>query len=181
MAVTFYFFMGRKTKLTGERIDILCKAIENGDSDQTACMKAGISDETLRRHKRDNVEFMARYKSARKKYEEWYQRDIVDCCKKSLRTLILGQEYDETKTEYERDPVSGAPVIKKQTVVTKKVLPNVTAIIFALTNRDPENWKNRQTNEITGNLKTDNETKVDLSAVPDDLLEQVLNKLNGGE
>lgn len=97
-----------------------------------------------------------------------------------MKTLILGTEYEETTVEYESDK-DGNPRIKKQKTITKHIMPNPTAIIFALTNRDPENWKNRQTNEITGHLQTETDAKVDLSAVPDELLEQVLNKLNGGE
>ena len=63
----------------------------------------------------------------------------------------------------------------------KKAAPNPTAIIFALTNRDPENWKNRQTTDINANVKAENTNKPDLSGIPDDLLEQVLNKINGNE
>ena len=163
-------------------MEAICRAIENGESEQMICRRVGVSDETLRRWKRDNVAFMARYKEAQKKYEEWFNRDLVTSCKRSLKSLILGVEYEETKTEYEQNPENpDEPRIKRQTVTTKRVLPNVTAIIFALTNRDPENWKNRQTNEITGNLKTESETKVDLSNVPDSVLDELAGYLDGGK
>ena len=40
--------------------------------------------------------------------------------------------------------------IKEHTVTDKHYQPNPTAIIFTLTNKDPENWKNRQSTELTG-------------------------------
>lgn len=171
---------GRKPKYTSEKAAIICKAIADGETIQYACKKANISDDTFARWRANNAEFAEQLKRAEAEYNRWYSDELVRDCKRSLKTLILGSEYEETTVEYESDK-NGNPRIKKQKTVTKRVMPNPTAIIFALTNRDPENWKNRQTNEITGNLKTESETKVDLSAVPDDLLEQVLNKLNGSE
>lgn len=171
---------GRKPKYTPERVTAICRAIADGETIQTACKRGGISDDTFMRWRANNSEFAQMLKRAEQEYNDWYNNELVRDCKKSLKKLVTGFEYDETTTEYERDK-NGNPRIKKQKTITKKVAPNPTAIIFALTNRDPENWKNRQTNEITGNLKTESETKVDLSNVPDDLLEQVLNKINGGE
>lgn len=171
---------GRKPKYTPERVTAICRAIADGETIQTACKRGGISDDTFMRWRANNSEFAQMLKRAEQEYNDWYNNELVRDCKKSLKKLVTGFEYDETTTEYERDK-NGNPRIKKQKTITKKVAPNPTAIIFALTNRDPENWKNRQTNEITGNLKTESETKVDLSNVPDDLLEQVLNKINGAE
>lgn len=42
------------------------------------------------------------------------------------------------------------PRIKEQKVVDKHYQPDTAAIIFTLTNGEPENWKNRQNNEVTG-------------------------------
>ena len=94
--------------------------------------------------------------------------------------MVLGFDYEEIKTESSTGK-DGKTVITKTTKTTKHVAPNPTAIIFALTNRDPENWKNRQTTDITANVKAENTNKPDLSGIPDDLLEQVLNKINGNE
>lgn len=35
-------------------------------------------------------------------------------------------------------------------IVDKHYQPDTAAIIFTLTNGEPENWKNRQNNEVTG-------------------------------
>lgn len=171
---------GRKPKYTPEKAAIIYKAIVDGDSYRLACKKANIAEDTFARWREKYADFREGIKRAEAEYNKWYSDELVRDCKKSLKTLILGTEYDETTIEYESDK-NGNTIIKKQKTVTKRILPNPTAIIFALTNRDPENWKNRQTNEITGNLKTESDTKVDLSAVPDELLEQVLEKINGGE
>ena len=88
-------------------------------------------------------------------------------------------EYEETKTEYENDK-NGNPRIRKQTVVTKRIAPSPTAVIFALCNRDPEHWQNRVAQDITGKLET--ETKgsgVSLANVPDELLAKVIDAING--
>ena len=42
------------------------------------------------------------------------------------------------------------PIIKEQTTTKKHIQADTAAIIFTLTNGDPEHWRNRQTTEITG-------------------------------
>ena len=171
---------GRKSNCTPERVEIITKAIKAGKSYKDAYTAAGVSYTSFYKWLNENIEFADAIKKAEAEYNEWYNATIVQDAKRSLRDLVLGFDYEEIKTESGIGK-DGKTVVTKTTKTTKHVAPNPTAIIFALTNRDPENWKNRQTNEITGNLKTESETKVDLSNVPDDLLEQVLNKLNGGE
>ena len=73
----------------------------------------------------------------------------------------------------------GKGTITKTKVVHKRVMPNPTAIIFALCNRDPEHYQNRVTNELTGTVKTETQNVVSLKKVPDDLLERVINAING--
>ena len=40
--------------------------------------------------------------------------------------------------------------IKEQITTTKHIAPDTGAIIFVLTNGDPDHWKNRQNAELTG-------------------------------
>lgn len=177
-----FITMARKTLYSEKRVGIICKAIADGETKKIACARAGISEDTFANWMKHNSDFSARIKTAEDEYNKWYSQGLIKDSLRSLKTLIIGTEYEETRTEYEDDPKNpGQPIIKRQTVTTKRVLPNVTAIIFALTNRDPENWKNRQTTDVNANVKSDNVVKPDLSAIPDELLEQVLNKINGGE
>lgn len=171
---------GRKSMYTPERVETITKAIKAGQTYKDAYTAAGITYTTFYKWLNEKSEFVDAVKKAESEYNEWYNTTLVQDCKRSLRDLVLGFDYEEIKTETAKGK-DGKETITKTTRTTKHVAPNPTAIIFALINRDPENWKNRQTNEITGNLKTESESKVDLSAVPDDLLEQVLNKINGSE
>lgn len=171
---------GRKSKYTPERVEIITKAIADGKTYKDAFTLAGIGKDAFYEWINNKPEFADAIKKAEAEYSEWYNSTIVQDAKRSLRELVLGFDYEEIKTESATGK-DGKTVITKTTKTRKHVAPSPTAVIFTLTNRDPENWKNRQTNEITGNLKTETDAKVDLSAVPDELLEQVLNKINGGE
>lgn len=172
---------GRQAKYTPERIARICKAIEDGETNETAAKLGGIHIATFCEWQKTKPEFAEAVKRAKEAYEEWERNGILADAKKSLKTLICGQEYDEVKTEYEQDPKNpNQPRIKKQTRTSKKVLPNATAVIFALCNRDPEHWQNRVAQDITGKLET--ETKgsgVSLANVPDDLLAKVIDAING--
>jgi hypothetical protein len=63
---------------------------------------------------------------------------------KALYTRAIGTRYPETKIIQNPDGTT------RKEVTMKEVLPDVTAITRWLTNRDPENWKERISSEITG-------------------------------
>ena len=171
---------GRPSKYTAEVVEIIRKSLAQGDSRATACKLAGISDDSFGRWLADNAEFAAVVKNAEAEYRNWEHNEILASAKKSLRVLIEGQEYEETKTEYEQDPRDPTkPRVKRQTTTTKKILPSATAVIFALCNRDPENWKNRISSEVEAKVQSDQRADVNLKAIPDDLLEQVIKAING--
>lgn len=172
--------MGRTPKDTPEVRAIIIDAIRNGDTNEVAANKGGITRKTFYEWMNTKSDFCGAVKSAKAEYEEWELNGILADAKKSLKVLICGQEYDETKTEYEQDPRDpGRPRIKRQTVTRKKVLPSATAVIFALCNRDPEHWQNRVSNEITGKLESDSKNDISLKNVPDELLAQVIEAISG--
>ena len=75
--------------------------------------------------------------------------------KRSLLKKIQGYTVQEryiTTVGSGKFDVNGKeiPRIKEQKVVDKHFQPDTAAIIFTLTNGEPENWKNRQNNEVTG-------------------------------
>lgn len=172
---------GRKQKYDPERVAIICEAIAAGDTMEVAAKKAGVHVCTIYDWQATKPEFSEAIKMAKAKYDEWILNGILDDAKRSLKTLICGQEYEEVKTEYEQDPSKGgAPRIKKQTRTTKKVLPNPTAVIFALCNRDSEHWQNRISNELSGKIETENTGNApSLINVPNELLAQVIDAING--
>lgn len=172
--------MARPTKYTPETTAKIFDALRSGDTNDIAAAKAGINIDTFYEWLKSKPEFSEGVKRSRAEYQEWELNGILADAKKSLKTLIVGCEYEEVKTEYEQDPHDPtAPRIKKQTRTTKKVLPNATAVIFALCNRDPEHWQNRVSNELSGKIETEAKTDVSLARVPDELLAQVIDSING--
>lgn len=169
--------MPRQSKCTPERVEIICKIIADGGTDIEAARNAKISKDTFYTWLKEKPDFADAVKNARKRFEEWEMNGILGDAKKSLKTLILGQDYEEIKTEYEPGK-SGQPQIRKQTITKKRIPPNATAIIFALCNRDPDNWSNRHINEIEGKIQTESKPGVSLANVPDDLLGQIIDIIN---
>lgn len=170
---------GRKPKYNPERVEKICKALEQGETKGKASRLAGINERTFTKWMKSKPDFAAAVEGAIKVYEEWLANGIIEDSKKSLKTLIMGQEYEETKTEYEQDPANeGQLRIRRKTTTTKKVLPNVTAVIFALVNRDPDHWKNRVEGTLSGKVDSEVKQDISLSRVPDSLLEQVLESIN---
>ena len=167
---------GRKPQWTNAKVEIMCKAIAAGKSYKDAFTAARVGKTAFYKHLADDANFADRVKKAEQEYQDWYDSQLVVDCKRSLAELIRGFEYDETTTEKVpgRD---GKGTITKTKVVHKRVLPNPTAIIFALCNRDPEHWQNRVNNELSGKVETESKTTVSLKNVPDDLLAQVLEAI----
>ena len=164
---------------TPERVKIICDALARGETQETAYKLAGIVADTYYRWLKERSEFSDAVKKAQAEFQDWQMNGILEDARKSLKTLICGQEYEEIKTEYENDK-NGQPRIKKQTRVTKKILPNPTAVIFALCNRDPEHWKNRVEQEVSGKMEVEQTGKpISLEKVPDALLAQVIDAING--
>lgn len=139
----------------------------------------GINKATFFEWMNTKPDFADAVKRAKQAFEEWECNQLLADARKSLKSLILGIEYEETKTTYEPDPRNPAsPRIKSQVVTTKRIPPNATALIFALCNRDPEHWQQKVTNEVTGKVTTDSEPVISLKKVPTELLEQLADALN---
>jgi hypothetical protein len=68
----------------------------------------------------------------------------------ALFKRAIGYTYEEITQKPLVDPETGETRIVVTKVVTKHVLPNVTAQIFWLKNRKPEEWRDRKETEITG-------------------------------
>lgn len=90
-----------------------------------------------------------------KKAEAERMAFFVAEAKKSLLRKIQGytvQEKHITTVGSGKYDINGKeiPRIKEQKIVDKHYQPDTAAIIFTLTNGEPENWKNRRTTRITG-------------------------------
>ena len=163
-------------KYCKELTDRICQDIRDGYTQKKACEKEGVSSTQFHVWMNKYTAFAEAIEKAHSDFDA----NIVRVATKGLMELVTGFEYDEKKTEYEKDPLNQEkPRIVKQTITHKKVAPNITAIIFALTNKDPEQWKNRQYQQIDGKVKTEGDTQVSLANVPDELLAEVISKING--
>lgn len=115
------------------------------------CQRVGISESTYYEWQKTKPEFSENIKNA----EEARMQVFVAEAKKSLLKMIQGYTVYEKKTitvDSGKKDTEGKtmPKIKEQSILEKHFQPNVAAVIFALTNGDPDNWKNRQNSEVTG-------------------------------
>lgn len=122
--------------------------ISQGYSNKDACEKAGIAEDTFYDWMNTKSEFSESVKKAQR------EGDLVriNSVEAALLDVARGFEYEEVKTEYESqlNPKTNKyePTIKKQVRTKKRVIPQTEAIKFYLTNKAPEEWKNRQEHDI---------------------------------
>lgn len=132
-----------KGKFNDVKDDII-SYIREGDSNILACKKVGISKSTFYEWLESYPCFSDSLKKARKEFRE----TIVRTLEQSLWKRAAGYEIEESKNEY-RTLKDGSKVLVKSSKITKHFPPDTGALIFALTNLDPENWKNRQDNRFS--------------------------------
>lgn len=167
----------RREAWTDEKVEIMCKAIAEGKPYDTAFKSARVAKSAFYAHLKEDADFKERIKAAEKEFNEYFDANVVSISKRSLVELICGYEWDEVTTETIPDK-NGKKIIKRK-VVHKKAAPNTTAVIFTLCNRDPEHWQNRINNEISGKVETETKQNISLANVPDELLGQLINAING--
>jgi len=109
------------------------------------CAGVGINQDSFYRWQRELPEFKEGVQRAR---EDFVEARLVEC-ERSLVKLINGYEYEEIKTVMTKNS-KGEPTVKERTVTKKHIVPSLPAIIHFQTNRDPENWKDKHTTELTG-------------------------------
>lgn len=137
------------------------------------CRQVGITPKTYHEWINEHEEFALAVDEAR---EERMQMMVIEA-KKSLMKKIRGYDVTETKVvtvpgkkkDANGDP---KPTIKEQTTIKKHIQPDTAAIIFTLTNGDPEHWRNRQSTEVTGKDGQDlfaKKSDEELSAMIEDL------------
>ena len=132
-----------KGKFNDVKDDII-SYIREGDSNILACKKVGISKSTFYEWLESYPDFSDSLKKARKEFRE----TIVQTLEQSLWKRAAGYEVEEVKNEY-RTLKDGSKVLVKSSEITKHFPPDTGALIFALTNLDPENWKNKQDNRLS--------------------------------
>ena len=141
--------MAKFSKKTVERIVGLIKS----DTYTIAeiCRQVGITPKTYHQWVNDYPDFADVIEQAK---DERMQAMVIEA-KKSLMKKIQGYDVTETKVvtvpgTKKDEKGNPKPIIKEQTTTKKHIQADTAAIIFTLTNGDPEHWRNRQTTEVTG-------------------------------
>lgn len=96
-------------------------------------------------------EFHDLYSEAYKVHKKSFAIYIRELGKDSLKKLITGYDKELQSTTYEQKiSPQGQEILipKERRVQVKHVLPNVNAITFGLTNKDPNDWRVRMGNQL---------------------------------
>ena len=143
-----------------DKAPIILELLSQGYSNKAAAEKAGINETTLYEWIATKPEFSKSFKEA----QQVGDKVRVNSVESALLDVARGFEYEEVRTEYESklNPATGQyePTIKKQVRPKKRVVPQTEAIKFYLTNKSPEEWKNRVEQNTTGNLATNLQIKM---------------------
>lgn len=115
------------------------------------CRQVGITPKTYHQWVNDYPDFADAIEQAK---AERMQAMVIEA-KKSLMKKIQGYDVTETKVvtipgKQKDEKGNPKPIIKEQATTKKHIQPDTAAIIFTLTNGDPEHWRNRQSTEVTG-------------------------------
>ena len=115
------------------------------------CRQVAITPKTYHQWVNDYPDFADAIEQAK---DERMQAMVIEA-KKSLMKKIQGYDVTETKVvtvpgTKKDEKGNPKPIIKEQTTTKKHIQADTAAIIFTLTNGDPEHWRNRQTTEVTG-------------------------------
>jgi len=138
--------MGRPSKYETQvkpHLELIACWARCGDTDTVIAEKLGIATSTYCDYKTRFSEFSEVLKRG---------KEIIDCeVENSLLKRALGYEYEEVT----REVVAGVERVVKTTI--KQVVPDVTAQIFWLKNRQRDKWRDRQEVEHSGGIDTGNE------------------------
>ena len=115
------------------------------------CRQVGITPKTYHQWVNDYPDFA----DAIEKPSQERKQFFVQEAKKSLLKKIQGYDVTETKVvtvpgKVKDEKGNPKPIIKEQTNTKKHIQADTAAIIFTLTNGDPDHWRNRQSTEVTG-------------------------------
>lgn len=133
-------------KYSPETTEKLVKHLKKGSTITSACQAVGIHKDTFYEWMEKKSDFSDAIKKAMAIPDRKVENSLFKMAKGFFKVKEKHYEGEDLK------------LVK---VIEKKMLPNVTASIFFLKNRNPEEWKDRHNLDLTGNVNI----KV-ISAVP---------------
>ena len=139
-------------KYSKKKADKICSLIRKDSyTIIEICSLSRISKETYYRWLEEKPDFRDAVTRAKEEYDDM----LIAEAKKSLVKKVQGYTVKETKivtVDSGRKDEAGKPIpkIKEQVTIDKTFQPDTVAITFVLTNKVPEEYKNRVNNELTG-------------------------------
>lgn len=116
----------------------------DGLSNEQIAHNIGINQDTLYEWQKRFPEFS----EAIKKGKEVVDREVEN----ALLKRALGYEYDEVTQEPVTDKDTGITEMRVTKRVTKQIVPDVTAQIFWLKNRKPDEFRDKRDVELSGHV-----------------------------
>ena len=116
----------------------------DGLSNDPIAHNIGITAKTLCEWQNRFSEF----RNAIKKGKEVVDREVEN----AMLKRALGYEYDEVTQEPVTDKDTGVTEMRVTKRVTKQIVPDVTAQIFWLKNRKPEEFRDKRDVELSGSV-----------------------------
>lgn len=116
----------------------------DGLSNEQIAHNIGINKDTLYEWQKRFSDFS----DALKKGKEVVDREVEN----ALLKRALGYEYDEVTQEPVTDKDTGITEVRVTKRVTKQVAPDVTAQIFWLKNRKPDEFRDKRDVELSGHV-----------------------------
>ena len=125
----------------------------------SCCESEGISDTTLYKWCGEISEISDSFKEAQVAADNQYKKELKEKAKTALTKLIEGYESAESFQEGTPDK-NGKITTTKVTTKKRFIGPNPTAVIFALTNVDSENFKHKNETALSGKIQVENMAKL---------------------
>lgn len=116
----------------------------DGLSNEQIAHNIGINKDTLYEWQKRFSDFS----DALKKGKEVVDREVEN----ALLKRAMGYEYDEVTQEPVEDKDTGEVQMRVTKRVTKQIAPDVTAQIFWLKNRKPEEFRDKRDVELSGHV-----------------------------
>lgn len=146
----------KRAEYSDEVVDKLCLMIESDDYRVSELAKAvGITVHQFNKWVAEKPDFAARVKAAGERRMETF----LVAAKSGLLQLLRGVQYDEVTVEQKPDKATGKMVTIFEKTVTKRILPNPAAVIFAMKNLDPEHFDDTIRTEMNGGKNATGEIK----------------------
>lgn len=115
---------------------------KDGLTEEQVAKRCGVAYSTFRTYIKKYPALMAALKKGKE--------DLIIEVENSLYKRAMGYEYEETEIIAKKDGNNSKPI--KVTKKKKHIVPDTTAIIFALKNLRPEKWKDKQEVEHSGDM-----------------------------